>query len=406
MDRNTLNQLLTAKRLLAIAEQQSRTGDRFAASVGIVTLQDSIELVLIACLNGKKFGKAFPELLKGVEDDGHQILHKSSLLALNNFRVAIKHHGGVIDQQNLKESLNNAIEAIDHLVISVFGKPYHEIYSAELILHPESKALLVEVAQNLEIDSFNSYECLINIRKAIFINFEEEYSIEEWKDHSKEQPLSLVESLIYKHKAPFYTRNKEWIEKNVMNIFDYIQIDHDQLSINLMQYGISLPTFFNLLRLTPQVFRFIRSNKWKRAGNFAFINTSKEIVYYCLSTAIEMIYLKENYLALHSSAPDEFKMEIQSVQSTFLYKKASTDSEKLKSIERGEIFFTNAFVPGFEDESLFVVIYEFRDESKPQWLKGYIPADHVDRYKSSEDEETVSLTYGLVNNASGLQPVT
>lgn len=385
MDRNALNQLLISKRLYTIAEQQSRTGDRFAASVGIVTLQDSIELVLIACLNGKKPGKTFHELLKGIEDDGLRILHKSSLLALNDFRVAIKHHGGVVDQQNLKESLNNAIEAIDHLVRSVFGKPFHEIYSAELIQHPESKELLVKVAQNLETDSFDPYECLINIRKTIFINFEEEYSIEEWKEHSKEQPLSLVESLVYKHKAPFYMRNKEWIEKNVLNVFDYIQIDHDQLSINLMEYGISPPTFFNILRLTPKVFRFVRSDKWKRAGNFAFINTSKEMVYYCLSATIEMVLLKENYLALHRSSPDEFKMEIQAVQSTFLYKKASTDSEKLKSIESGEIFLTNAFVPGFEDESLFVAISEYREESKPKWLKGYIPADHVDRYESSEN---------------------
>ena len=387
-----------AKRLLSIAEQQSRTGDRFAASVGIVTLQDAMELVLIACLKGKKPGKTFYELLKGIEDDGHQILHKPSLLALNDFRVAIKHHGGVIDQQNLKESLNNSIGAIDHLVLSVFGKPYHEIYSAELIRDPESKALLEQVAQTLETDSFDPYECLINLRKTIYINFEEEYSIEEWKEHNKDEPLSFVESLIYKRKAPFYTRNKEWIEKNVLNVFDYIQIDHDQLSINLMEYGISPPIFFNLLRLTPKVFRFKRSNKWKRAGNFAFINTSKETVYYCLSTTVEMVLLKENYEALHRTSPEEFKMQIQSVQPTFLYNKASIASEKVKSIENGEIFLTNAFVPGFEDDSLFVVISEFREKSKPKWLNGYIPAEHIDQYESPEDisniqQSSATITY-------------
>lgn len=165
-----------------------------------------------------------------------------------------------------------------------------------------------------------------------------------------------------------------------------------------MEYGISPPIFFNLLRLTPKVFRFKRSNKWKRAGNFAFINTSKETVYYCLSTTVEMVLLKENYEALHRTSPEEFKMQIQSVQPTFLYNKASIASEKVKSIENGEIFLTNAFVPGFEDDSLFVVISEFREKSKPKWLNGYIPAEHIDQYESPEDisniqQSSATITY-------------
>ena len=389
MDSAALDNLLTAKILLATATQLSLTGERHSCTAGSMNLLDAFELVLLACLAEKKITPKehvkLDQLILHIESADLTVPNKTKVLGLTRSRGGSKHFGNTIDQYALKDFLKYTTETIEYLVATVFKKPYYEIYSTELVQHPESKVLLEQVAQSLEMDSFDPYECLINIRKAIYINFEEEYSIEEWKEHDNEQPFSLIESLLYKHKAPFYTRNKEWIEKNVTNVFDYIQIDVDQLSIKLMEYGIAPPIFFNLRRLTPKVFRYKGSNNWKRAGNFAFVNTSKETVRYCLSTSVEMILLKENYDALHRPPPEELKMQIQAVQPTFLYKKASITSEKLLSIESGEIFLTNAFVPGFEDKSLFIATTKFREESKPKWLRGYIPADHVDRYEPPKD---------------------
>jgi hypothetical protein len=384
MDQNALNSLVTAKRLLTIAEQQSRTGDRYAASVGAINLQDALELVFISCLKGKKSGKTFQELLESIEKDGHQILHKPSLLALNNFRVGVKHHGGLIDQQSLKEFLNNSTAAIDHLVFKVFGKLYHEIYSAELIQHPESKALLEEAARILDATPFYPYACLLNIRKAIFINFEEKYSVEEWRNIRREQELSLVEHLTFKKSAPFYTRTQEWIVQNVLNVLDYVQFDDAELRSQLIEYGIASATFFNLLRLTPRVFRHKGESGWKHEGDPAFMATTSEMASYCLSIAVEMILLKENYHALHRSALGEFTLDLQTTQSTILYKSASTNSEQVQQIERGEVFSVRKIVPSFDDDSHFVEIHEFK-ESIGEWLRGYIPEAHTQSLAHDEE---------------------
>jgi hypothetical protein len=179
-------------------------------------------------------------------------------------------------------------------------------------------------------------------------------------------------------------------------VFDYIQFDFGELRSRLNEYGIASANFFNLLRLTPGVYRSKKGAKWKAEGNPAFMQTSKETISYCLSIAIEMILLKESYIALHRSAPEDFKIEIQIAQPTFLYRKASLHSEKVQKIEHGEILSANAFVPSFDDDSDFLSVSELREYPKAEWLVGYIPANHVCGYEDAKAEPSVEENLPVV----------
>ena len=54
MDNSTLDNLLTAKRLLLLAKQQCQASERHACTASVIILHDALEFVVLACLNEKK----------------------------------------------------------------------------------------------------------------------------------------------------------------------------------------------------------------------------------------------------------------------------------------------------------------------------------------------------------------
>ena len=80
-----------------------------------------------------------------------------------------------------------------------------EIFSVELIENPEIKKFLLESCTLLEQKSFNGYECLLNIRKAVFLGFKIGYCIEKYADENP-SPFQYFVDLSW---APFEIQNKE-----------------------------------------------------------------------------------------------------------------------------------------------------------------------------------------------------
>ena len=383
MDSSSLDSLLVAKRLMMLANQQCTLGDRHSCTAGILILHDALESVLLACLSEKKISVTDKEIAHVEKLTGLVNAHIGSvpnwtkLMGLNRSRGGSKHFGNTVDKHSAKDFLYKTQEAIDFLVLTTFGKHYHEIYSAELIQHIESKDLLLSSAKCLEEEPLEAFRCLADIRKAIFINFEEDFSVEEWQTIDDDNKKNFWKTLTFKRKAPYITRNNEWIKENVNNVFDYIQIDHTDLKIELIEYGISVADFFNLLRLTPQVFRHKGKNEWKTEGVFSFLHTERETLEYCLSTAVDSILMKENYTALHKYEPERIKVEIVVTTDTNLYSKACKNSSIIKEIKQGEKFQTHSFIPALSNDLSFVKISEFRKHPKAEFLKGYILESHV-----------------------------
>ena len=94
--------------------------------------------------------------------------------------------------------------------------------------------------------------CLVNCRKAIFVRIESNYDISPFGNDAEPKGLGLW---LFGNKAPFFARSKDYINKSVKDATDYIVLDHKEVEMDLMKSGMDSVSFWNILRLTPQVFR-------------------------------------------------------------------------------------------------------------------------------------------------------
>jgi hypothetical protein len=62
--------------------------------------------------------------------------------------------------------------------------------------------------------------------------------------------------------APYWARNKQYIDEHVREPFDYIVIDQERLERELTSNGIDHSTFSNIRRLTPAVYREGIDSEW------------------------------------------------------------------------------------------------------------------------------------------------
>jgi hypothetical protein len=60
--------------------------------------------------------------------------------------------------------------------------------------------------------------------------------------------------LFGRRKAPYHTRNRQWIHDNVKEPTDYVQLDHERIGGEMLEIGIDPQEFFNVWRLTPSVY--------------------------------------------------------------------------------------------------------------------------------------------------------
>lgn len=93
-------------------------------------------------------------------------------------------------------------------------------------------------------------DCAISCRKAIYEELLWNYNIDKFIDPEKTKWILAGHSY-----APYYTRNKEYIEKNVKTPTDYIVIDHSHLDSELVKFFIDNTMFWNVWRLTPDVYK-------------------------------------------------------------------------------------------------------------------------------------------------------
>ena len=95
---------------------------------------------------------------------------------------------------------------------------------------------------------------LINCRKAIYVEFETEYDISPYGDE-REKIMGSLAFMLTGMNAPFYARNKKYIDDNVKEPTDFIVYDHDSLDMDLLRAGISRLDYWNVWRLTPSLYR-------------------------------------------------------------------------------------------------------------------------------------------------------
>ncbi|MFC1496304.1 hypothetical protein ACFL52_02700 [Candidatus Margulisiibacteriota bacterium] len=273
--------------------------------IGVILLQDAVELFMIALCEYFKaefnsdlinYYQYFNKLKEKVSEE---IPFKIKMLKLNKQRINIKHHGFLPNIDDCKTLPSDVRGFFDELSTRYLKTNFDSISLISLLQDGKNKVLLEEAQIYLSKDEYR--KCQINCRKVFFLTFESSFDIRRYENITENEPRGLA-ILLMMSNAPYYTRNKEYIEKNIKDPTDYIVLDHDRLDKELMKQGISLIDFWNIWRLTPSMYYYKENDEWVIKEEFRKGLYVRENAEYCLSKLVEMLLIQQQNSQLSKSA--------------------------------------------------------------------------------------------------------
>ena len=264
------------------------------------------------------------------------------------------------------------------MVTHVTGRSIRELYLADFLADGEAKTFLKK-AETLIKDA-KYLEALIEIRKAIFVEFELAYAIYGWRDHDGKPEGLLASYMRGGWSAPPWTRNKKWIDENVRVPTDYVQIDSEKWRIQAMELGIHTEELQNLQRLTPDVFRSESIADWcvKYDSDFPANDATEANAKYCLDRAIAIILKKQEHSRAARPRSTGAAFDPPPIYlGRAVHKKASTDSDIVHMVSNGFTYTVRGVVTGFNTGQKF---YEITGESDAknekgganEWVRGFL----------------------------------
>jgi hypothetical protein len=383
MKEATLQALITARSLLEQAERFSSAGDRYAATAGLIVLQDAFELVLYGVLvelsvdEEKKLESLdFDGMLAEVGKKGVKIPKSGTLRAMNKLRVAAKHYGQIMEPITVQGHMNASKVAIDAMLQTVIGKSLRKIFIVEGVGDVVSRSFLDEAAIAIENKHFE--DALIATRKAFFLEFEQPYSTYEFRPGGRfnKSPRGLLDFAEREGcKAPVSARDPNWIQVYVRTPFDYIQIDNDTWKLDAMEWGINTQTLANIQRLTPQAVALGTHDFWhiRFTPDFLDSTSNRETAPICLDLTIESIRRKYEYFRSARSVDSGTYYTVPlAYVGRPVFAQASIDSDQLRTIEEGELVTVHHVMSGFDHTKYFYEISIRKQLGAP--FQGFVEA--------------------------------
>ena len=387
MKTSTLHSLVTAKALFDRLDDLVLSGDRHECSAGLILLQDAFEIVMFALLVEKGVDEqkqletlTFDQMVSQLRDSGVKVPKSGTLKAMNKMRVITKHYGQLAEPATVQNYYDAVKQACASIVPEVVGMGLDAIFLSELLQPGEAQDVLREAESALRQAQYE--RCLVEVRKAIFIEIEMSYSIFGWQGVVPGEDLAkgLVALFRGGRKAPYRTKNSKWIEEHVYTPFDFIQIDREELKKDAIEWGVSTAELENVRRLTPAVFRSESAADWQvkipMSGKDHLTNRAN--AQYCLDRAISIILHKHRHLAAYKyPTPKREYMHYPGQTGHSLYKKASTNSGVSHVMTTDFVYAVVSQVPGLGKDEIYYEIRghkEFDDEpGASSWASGYLP---------------------------------
>ncbi len=378
MKASTINTLLTARAIYNESKPLVYSGNKHCCSAGLILLQDSLELVLLALLTEKGVdevktleSKSFYDLLGELKKAGVNIPKSGTIKALNKQRIIVKHYGQLAEPASVQAYAEAADLLIESTLSQVIGKSLQDVLLTDFIPDCAAKTYLKKAIQLK--DQGNYLKGLIEIRKAFFVEYERNYAIHDWADVDDNVTISMMlgRGGLY---APSYTKNKQWIEENVKCPLDYIQIDHEKIRFDAIEWGVSTSEVENLRRLTPGVIRFKADDDWKVAfdPNFPPNEANEQNLSYCLDLAINILLKKKEHEQLRKWPRNEKLFDPPLIYiDQLVYSSARTDSSVVHKVQKGFIYTINRMVSGFVNGEEFYDISGYEKDKNKQYGKSY-----------------------------------
>lgn len=297
--------------------------------------------------------------------------------ALNKQRVITKHYGQLAEPATVQGYAEAAEIAIDSIVPQVLGKDFREIFLTDLMEEGEARDFLTQAATL--VGQGHLLDALIAIRKAIFVEIEHEYAINKWADADPNEKFGLMSMARGGMKAPYWKQNREWIEKNVSDPLDYIQVDHERLRLDGMEWGVNTAELENLRRLTPDVFRPEKGGAWHVKYDLQFPpnEATASNARYCLDRAISILLRKQQHTKTKRWPSRDVRFDPPTIYlDAPVFERASQESKVVHHVTSDYEYTTRSIVTGFKPDERYYTIsgYKPNPESKfgHDWVFGFL----------------------------------
>ncbi|CAD6880161.1 hypothetical protein [Methylomonas albis] len=380
MKPSTLNTLLVAKSIYGETKYLVNSGDKHMCTAGIILLQDFVELVVLAVLDELDVdeqraleSKSFDELLGELKKRNVPVIKSGSIKALNKQRVISKHYGQLAEPASVVNYFSIAIKFTDTLFEAIIGAKLNEIFLTDILKDGEPKELVKESIALSEQEKY--LPALIGLRKAFFIAYEFEYCIYRFRERDQNEDVSF--GLLYwasgGMKTYYWTRNKQWISKNVTKPVDYVQINHDQLKTDCMELGVSTVDIENFRRLTPNAVR-TEKDAWhfEYSPTFVANELNRENFNYCLDIIIDFLLKKQEFDSSRRFPKREKSIPAPPIYiGKPLFRKPSQYSEQIGVVEDNYYYDVDNIVSGFDSSEKYLYVHLFPQEEK-SFLDGHI----------------------------------
>lgn len=289
-----IRRLCLSRHLYEIGLTSLKSANDLYLFSGVNLLQDAVEAFLVGvadfvgvALDEKMhFDKYFVLISEKIKQD---IPFKNPLLRLNKIRISSKHYGIQPARDECQRLVLIVRAFFEEVSSSILAVNFATVSTMDLPKEGETKELLLSAKNSL--DSGDLPTCAISCRKAIFLELERNYDVSGFKDGAARRGFALS----FITNAPFFARNKDYIEKHVKVPTDYIVYDHSDLDQELLKYAVDNAAFWNVWRLTPAVYR-TENEAWIVKYDFNKLDTEtlKVNIEYIFNTTVDII------IAIHS----------------------------------------------------------------------------------------------------------
>jgi hypothetical protein len=376
VDTSIIKRLLLSRYLYRLSADNARLETEVAAFASINLLQDALEIFLLAAadhLNAAIKPKTdFPQYLDLVNEklpEGSELPFRRRLLEINKVRVFSKHDGIRPDQKELSGYIADARAFLDEATAAIFGLNFWSISLVSLLDDGEAKGALRKAEEFFHSSQFES--CLIECRKALYLEFESKYNIKDF-EHGNSANYLLGATC----SAPLYAKSAEYIAKRVTNPFDYIVIDHAHLDIELAKLGIEHGAWWNIWRLTPSVYRHQTEDDWliKHEPHKTDANGIEDRTSHVLESTIDIVLAKHTQRRKVRWIRQSTEYVVNPSSGAPIYRSASTESEVVKVVPEGISELSVEFgTPGLDGTGFFwKVVYYGKDFDLESFFGGYL----------------------------------
>lgn len=378
MNQSTLNKLLLSRSLYYLAKENLVSTSGVRLSIACNLLQDSVECFLLALSEhvnagvGQRtdFDKYFEQINQKITP--RELPFRVRLIALNKLRVNSKHYGLEPSKMELEPLLTTVWEFFDEVTSSNFGKAFATISLVDLLCDNEAKEFLRQAESTFGSGGYAN--CLILCRQALFVTFEWHYDARMFLEE-KNAPTGLG---LLRSKAPYFARNRKYIEDNVKEPTDFVILDHNDLEMEIMKSGVDSVAYWNLWRLTPAVYRASRDTPWVVKNDFLKLDLDgiKDRAEYVLLTTTDIL-LATDQKRSRTRSPDYRRYYLMLKRDAVpVYSKASKSSSTEQTTPPGiRKLFCDYSIAGLDGSGTFWHVGHWEEDAR---VNGFIHEEDID----------------------------